>query len=170
MILLCLLGCTKDTEEESVAVYDVPDEYQVVVDRFLEEATIRGIDLRIHNLIIRNDPQLAFDACGDCNSLDPNATSQKIIRLNPRGCWQNDLQLEALIFHELGHCILGREHTNELLPNGDPKSIMTPGKIDLYSPCVYQFGDENPCNYTFKRDYYLDELFNPDTQVPDWAK
>ncbi len=79
---------------------------------------------------------------------------------------------EALIFHEIGHCILGRSHNNEPLPNGDPKSIMVIENQKLYWPCIYDIdGNGGPdCNNTFKRAYYVDELFDENVQIPDWAR
>jgi len=35
-----------------------------------------------------------------------------------------DMMKEDLIFHELGHALLGRPHINDVLPNGDWKSVM----------------------------------------------
>lgn len=54
---------------------------------------------------------------------------------------------QELINHELGHCILGRVHRLDMLPNGYPASIMYP----------YQFSaqaiDDN-------KQYYINELIN----------
>lgn len=48
-----------------------------------------------------------------------------------------------IIFHELGHCDLNRDHDKKRLSNGKPKSIMWPYLFDLA-------GEE---------DYYYAELF-----------
>lgn len=32
---------------------------------------------------------------------------------------------KLLVFHELGHCLLGREHKDDIYPDGCPKSIMS---------------------------------------------
>jgi hypothetical protein len=77
------------------------------------------------------------------------------------------MELETLVFHELG-IVYGRAHNTDTLPNGDPKSIMVPNKISLYS--VYIPIGNQPCDNGFKRPYYLDELFNPQTAAPDWSK
>jgi len=165
MVGLSLAGCERGFEP----VYDVPEDLQTHVDAFLEEAAIRGYELAIHNLILEYDPQLALSTCGLCNSHSGSNDIQKVIRINPHCSITYNEQIEALVFHEMGHCVLGREHNSELLPNGDPKSIMTPGNYDLYAPCVYQIGEED-CNFTFKRGYYLDELFDESTPVPEWAR
>lgn len=52
----------------------------------------------------------------------------------------------ALLFHELGHCDLNRDHVESRFPNGWPKSLMFPYVI----------------NYPDSMEkYYFDELFNP---------
>ena len=162
--MIILLGCGKKNE----FIYDVPWEFDSIVKRFITEAKARGKNISIDNLIIKYDASVASIFCANSNVISSQNDVQKIILLNPQMCWQNDVQLEALIFHELGHCILGRQHDNSLMPKGDPKSLMYPDDITLYSPCVYSIG--NPCDLTYRRAYYIDELFNPGTPVPDWAK
>jgi len=152
-----------------VPVYSVPEELEGFVNSFRKEAAARGRNIEIHNLIIEFDSTMTGPFCGLCNSnsLDPDV--QKIISVNPfLKCWYSYLEQEALFFHELGHCVLGRLHDNSRLPNGDPKSMMVESDPAVYAPCVYDLGD--PCNNTFKRPYYLDELFIETTPVPEWAK
>lgn len=108
--------------------------------------------------------------CGICNHTSLTGDQQKIVQLNTsQHCAESLLEMETLVLHELGHCFLGRSHEDALLPNGDPKSIMKTEGRKMYAPCSYQFGNE-PCDHTFKRAYYLDELFDPSTPVPSWAK
>ena len=59
----------------------------------------------------------------------------------------SDLEKEFLIFHELGHCFLDREHTDKADVNGNCVSIMHSSS----QACVN--------NYSNSRDQYLDELF-----------
>lgn len=159
-------GCEQGFEP----TYDVPADLQLHVDKFLEEAAIRGDEFTIDNLIIEYDPELPAEECGRCNSASLSNDIQKVIKINPSCQITYNEQIEALVFHEMGHCVLGRQHVYDLLPNGDPKSIMIPNNYDVYAPCVYDIGGENDCDFTFKRDYYLDELFDESTPVPDWAK
>jgi len=162
---LPLGGCEQGFEP----VYDVPEDLQIHIDSFLEEAAMRGHEFTINNLIIEYDPELSFERCGTCNSDSELDNIQKVVKINPNCLITYNEQMEALVFHELGHCFLGRQHNSDLLPNGDPKSIMIPNNYNVYAPCIYQIGDED-CNFTFKRGYYLDELFDESTPVPDWAK
>jgi hypothetical protein len=164
--VIILIGCSR--ENDFTPVLDVPGEFQPYIDSFVAAASERGHKITINNLIIAYDSSISNAYCAYSNITTSRNNVQKIIYINPHiHCWQNNRQLETLLFHEMGHCILGREHDTSLLPNGDPKSIMIPGDVSLYAPCVYPIDDS--CNQLYKRDYYLDELFDPGTPVPGWA-
>jgi len=73
-----------------------------------------------------------------------------------------DMMKEDLLFHELGHALLGRKHLNSTLENGDWKSIMCGGdKVNNRSWNINYRGE--------RRKYYLDELFDESTKQPDFA-
>lgn len=164
-----LLSCSDDTK--FVPIYDVPAEWQPFIERFEQEATARGVTLDITNIVIQYDGALDESLCGQCNSLSMDKRVQKIISINPTAvCWFTEEAKEAFIFHELGHCILGREHDPSLLPNDSPKSIMTPNNLIIYVGCQYPIDGDNTCDHRYRRTYYLDELFDPTTPVPDWGK
>jgi hypothetical protein len=58
-------------------------------------------------------------------------TGKKEIYIDP-DFWYNEASEEqrmSLIFHEFGHCDLGRKHETSLLENGEPRSIMFPKVI-----------------------------------------
>ena len=91
---------------------------------------------------------------GDINGLAgvcEQSIFQSHIFIN-RGNWNMilDSGRRILIFHELGHCILGRSHDNGLLPDGSPKSLMN-------SQSVLR----NVAQYDADPEYYLHELFHP---------
>ncbi len=166
-----VLGCA-DSEAPFEPTYEVPEELIPFVESFFQEAQSRGFVVTQDNLIIRYGDQREQGICGHCNSLANLDQQQKIVTITApdQFCWNNRQQLEALIFHELGHCLLNRTHHNATLPNGDPASLMVENSISQYSPCIYQINDDEDCNFTFKRDYYLDELFEPTTAIPLWAQ
>jgi hypothetical protein len=150
-------------------VYNVPPEYQPFIDAFIREAANRGYTLEIKNLIIDYDATIEEPHCARCNSSSLEKGIQKIVWINPNiKCWFTEEEHETLIFHELGHCILGRLHDNGLLPNGDLKILMNANDLSVYSSCIYPV-DNEPCDDSFKRPYYLDELFDEETPVPDWG-
>jgi len=165
---ILLQGCQKN-DTIFLPEYNVPDEFKPIVANFIEAAAGRGHTIQINNLIIKYDSTLKLPYCGMSNVISSQNDVQKIISISPNGqCWENSVQFETLVFHEMGHCILGRNHDTSELPNGDAKSIMYPNDITVYSPCVYMLGDS--CDRLYRKSYYLDELFNPSTPVPDWGK
>lgn len=65
--------------------------------------------------------------------------------------WNNSssIRREFVVFHELGHCVLDRGHTEDAFANGICKSIMSSGLGTCRDAYVFQ-----------NREYYLDELFS----------
>lgn len=168
-LLLTVWACDKDETSPSFT-YQVAMQYRPHVQTFIMEAEKRGIQIDTTNLIMEGVETLPDSICGLCNHTSSQSDRQKVVQFNTsQHCAESLMELEALVLHELGHCFLGRLHDDTLLPNGDPKSIMKTGGRKMYAPCTYQFGNE-PCDNTFKRAYYLDELFDPATPVPDWAQ
>lgn len=165
--LFLFLNCKK--EENLEPVLDIHPDFQPIVDLFKTEAAQRGLEIKMDNLILRYDSDLTETICGQCNSLADLNRVQKEIRVNPDKCWDHSQELEALIFHELGHCILLRSHIADTLPNGDPESMMVENNLTVYAPCKYVLDDPANCNNVHKREYYIDELFDPQTPIPDWA-
>lgn len=69
-----------------------------------------------------------------------------------RESWWNKahaLQKEMLVFHELGHCRLGRTHDDELIPLNDSEV-----KASLMHPVI-----PDTATYEQTRDGYIKELF-----------
>ncbi len=121
---------------------------QPYVDRFVEEAAQRnmaidfeelGIEIRLENL----DPGVA----GQCYT---RSESGNLIVID-RVIWlsKDDLEKEWLLFHELGHCQLGRSHEDETDTAGFCKSIMHS------SAEVCNMNEDESL-----RSIYLDELFS----------
>lgn len=74
--------------------------------------------------------------------------------------WQNsdDLAKEQLIYHELGHCVLNRGHSNTLVPHPEygyniPNSIMY---FRAFGGSLF-YGDY--------RSHYIEELNNPEKRL-----
>ncbi|MDO1445047.1 hypothetical protein Q0590_02235 [Rhodocytophaga aerolata] len=84
---------------------------------------------------------------------------QDIIQLDTTAYWWSNLYArEKVIFHELGHCLLRREHRFDTFPGNLPKSIMGVTKIPTYELTPLY------------RTYYMNELFNPETPAPCWTE
>jgi len=167
---LYLIGWLACEKEPFTPAFEVHEDFVALVDSFVVEGKRHGKIIEIDNLILQYDTSLEDGLCGQCNSIADPDRVQKIIGINRRNqCWEHAQELEALIFHELGHCLLRREHVTDTLPNGDPKSLMVPGNLTLFAPCKYVFGTVD-CNNLHKRSYYIRELFDPSAPVPSWAK
>jgi hypothetical protein len=179
LLLFIIIFSCKNEKETIVAppIFEIEKEFRPYFNRFIKEAALRNIFIDTTNLILKvaNTTTNLKETCGTCFQFINKKDLQKTIEINAKNeiCWTKaqDLEKETLIFHELGHCLLGRTgHKNDLFGDKSPKSIMNADGRDLYIPCVYAINDEVECNKTNRRKYYLDELFDPKTPTPSWAK
>jgi hypothetical protein len=157
-----LFSACQPDEPVMIETYAVPEVVQPYIDRFELEAQRRGYDIVIDSLIVDFGSDLqGGDAAGLCTFANRQSPIPHIELDTTSYNWQNnEYQRETLIFHELGHCILNRRnHRDDYLPNGNITSIMRSTGEQLYGGTL---------NY-FKREYYLDELFDVNTPAPDWA-
>lgn len=124
-------------------VLDIAPEFRPYVSLFQIEALDRGKQIVIEDLIIRFGPMRGGEV-GQCWQFD-DSTPTIVVDAE---IWQliGYYEREILVFHELGHCILGREHRNSLDDNGMPKSIMYKHLFNEYY-------------YETYREKYLNELF-----------
>jgi len=83
---------------------------------------------------------------GQCNH-NVNTPNHLIINSN---FWNsaNELRREKIVFHELGHCFLGKGHNDEAHADGTCKSIMRAGT----GACIDNYTEESKAEYQ-------DELF-----------
>ena len=156
-LLYLLTTCTDETKPMSTPTPGTiaSSDFQIYVDRFVSEAAKRSIKIDISRLNVVYSDTLKF-YCGY------GVSSTQTVQISNRpGCWseQTDFNKEILLFHEMGHAILLRNHNNTKLPNGDFKTMMFGGnQFSLYS-------EDTP----ERRKYYLDELFNSSTPAPNWS-
>ncbi|HEV7347861.1 hypothetical protein [Telluribacter sp.] len=170
--LLLLMACSGDDPLEPT-VYDVPKAVEKYVQSFVEEGQKRGINIELENLIveIRTTGTTSGDECGSCTRAGTNG-QRKITLVESGLCWKSTIEQnrEALVFHELGHCLLQRNHRDDLLTGGAPASLMNSRAVGFYEACAYPIGNEDECDKRYRRTYYLDELFNAKTPAPGWGK
>lgn len=131
--VLCLVGCGREAHFQGFEEY---------VTAFEVAAGQRDISISHGSLIIEY---------GDVGSMararcDHGFLQSPTILVN-KGNWdtQNETTREMIIFHELGHCLLGRGHVTDI-ERGVPKSLMHPGEFDW-------------ATYINRRVEYLNELF-----------
>ncbi len=172
---LVLISCQKKAENQSV--FQVEPKLQPYLDSFIQEGKQRGINVVQTNLIMEFGATTDEGICGSCRQTPDKPEMQRTIIIDTSGiCWSDVTEhtREALVFHELGHCLLKRiNHKNATLPNGDLASVMNgQGDMALYAICSYDIGGSNgeDCDKRYRREYYLDELFIESTPAPDWGK
>lgn len=119
------------------------------LEKFKEEASKRGYNLNT------DDITMAFHSFKSEVAGRANWYKRYIIIDSTSLDWKAG-NGEQLVFHELGHLLLRRSHDDSRV-NYLPKSIMA-SKSDPW----YING------YEYRRDYYIDELFNPSTPPADW--
>ena len=131
----------------------VEDELYPFVLKFYEEAQSRGVYPPEDGLVVEK-MRMENHILGVCYP------ALRIIRINSF-YWDNinfSIQAkEAVIFHELAHCVLGRGHKETLMQTNEggriPSSLMYP---QFFSPHFYV------ANY----QHYLQELFFSSTMPP----
>lgn len=144
--------------------YEVAAPLNEYVQRFVNEGAKRGriFDLEKRGIILEFG-ELENDVAGRCYYEYPvRIVIDYSYWLLISAAENSDMLKENLLFHELGHGLLNRDHTNAYLTNGDWKSIMCGGDVK----------DNRSWNINYRsirREYYINELFNVNTPSPSWA-
>lgn len=129
----------------------IPPEFEVgefgpYVDRFIQHSLSEGASLELDSgLRMSFSDQLRERENGVC-ILRRGDTPEVLIKPAAWDAMSEDAR-EALIFHELGHCLIYRLHENSVDQNGKPVSVMH----------AYRLRDDV---YVEKRDDYREELFS----------
>ena len=168
LLLLMVFSCEENNPRPNV--FQIDEALMPYLETFLAEADRRGLTFGNENLVMEfgTAPK---EACGQCTIVE-NGGQRTIVIVQNSFCWL-DVPIEnreAIIFHELGHCLLVRNHREDKLPIGAPASIMYSQNEGPYNPCIYDLEGDNSCNKTARRPYYIDELFDPTTPVPEWGE
>lgn len=149
LYLVCTVitvGLFMQCEKQSIQFSD--DELEVYFESFESEAAKRGMDFDLSAMGVTGHIVQISDehVAGKCKHFDANPAMIMV----DKDFWKDahDLHKEYVVFHELGHCILGRSHLNSALESGACQSIMA--------------SDNKVCGFNYSADTrkaYLDELF-----------
>jgi len=140
----------EEPEEEVIAPYPgVEEALWVYFDRFEKEGVLRGLDINLRQAEVTGVIEgLEEDGvAGQCTYGSHRSNHVQI----DQDFWDraSDLLREFVVFHELGHCDLARDHREAANPDGTCQSIMASGTGNCRD------------NYrTSTRESYLDELFD----------
>ena len=161
-LMVLIASCTN--KEPTLPNINVDEHFEKHVESFIEEAAKRGIEINFEDtglsILFGNTPE----ASASCSEIAGHDHGSHQITVN-KNVWEtlNESLRERLIFHELGHCELNRSHKNDKFNDGSWKSMMRGDPLT-------QNEERIPIPYFgFRRDYYIDELFNENLIPPDWA-
>ena len=142
-LLILFAGCGQDEVELVIDPELVP-----YMDAFVEEATLRNIhvDEEMRNLTASILDINRRNVAGQCTQGE-GTVSQILIDSKVWRAYTH-LQKEAVVFHELGHCVLKRGHRDDQDLEGNCLSLMESG----LGTCQMNYT-------TISRSTYLDELF-----------
>jgi hypothetical protein len=126
-------------------VRDVAPEFEGYVASFEQKAASVGSNVAVDDVIIKFGAVKNKRESGLCLISGDQTPRITINKAN----WDkmDEPEREALIFHELGHCVLRREHRESYTDQGIPESLMNPYTIEGRV-------------YTYNESYYVKELFS----------
>jgi hypothetical protein len=154
ILTLWLVGCGGHPHK-----LKIDPAFQPIYDRFLKDAAEHGVNLRVDDLTIQfgdlggpSESGTLFGRCDQGSDQTPTVTINTN-RLIPQWDQQNAQGQESLIYHELGHCVLKRDHDSSRINETNrygtfliPKSVMTPSRPSDFF-------------YLIWHEHYLTELF-----------
>lgn len=111
-IAFLLSSCAFDQTIE----YRIEPALQVHVDNFFNEAQARGVDISHENLIVE------FGITG-YTGLTHKRGHQRVITIDHSITSESDPKIELVIFHEMGHALLGLGHIEgvDAIMNAHPR-------------------------------------------------
>lgn len=158
IILLAVIEAYGETAEKTLERYAVKFRAEARIhaplyspDELISSEVLRGIVIQfgppMSRSILEGSESSELGNCRRGGDLDKPVLN--IIREKFES-HKDEWVREMIIYHELGHCVLNREHDGRhIIRNGQsiPKSIMYPH--------IFDRGD-----YILNHSYYLDELFS----------
>lgn len=142
---LIMISCYSGMDDDYTYVDPLIRPY---FDDFVRQATARGIEIDTFGA------KVSFGAMNKEGRQGYTSYRYSQVFIDSSSYkWKN--YPESIVFHELGHLFLNREHNNYRV-NYNPTSIMDSQEIP-----EYMLGRPE------LRTYYLDELFRPETALPD---
>jgi len=154
-IILCITACNRDDDDIVPMGKSYPGVEATLwpyFEQFEIEAEKRGFEVDLIERGIRGKVEdIEGENVGGLCNYHPDHANEVVIDAT---VWYGTSELikELVLFHELGHCYLKRDHRDDAYVNGYCKSLMRSG----LSGC-------NDHYITGTRRQYLDELFDPDS-------
>lgn len=147
--IVALTACAKVEIDDTIPQGAIGIDFQPFVDSFVNEGSRYGVAVDTRALTVSFDSTLGEGSLGYCD--------KGSVIINEK-FWRTSVisDRESLLFHELGHCLLGRSHSSMLTAGYEistntyrvdvPASLMNPNHLAGYF-------------YVSNRDDLLKELF-----------
>lgn len=157
LLAVFLMACQENLAEEipvpeteDSAYPGVPEALHTYFSRFESEGAERGYEI---DLVTAGIEGLFEDIEGEniAGTCSYTHNTPRLVTID-QPFWESasDLAREFIVFHELGHCYLDRDHRENQFTDGTCVSLMRSGVEDCRD------------NYHSRtRETYLDELFTP---------
>lgn len=135
---------------EATRSFDNVDErLWVYFERFEDAGRARGINVNLQEALVTGSisENPGHESAGACNTNSAGTLHHVSIK---EDFWETSspTDREIIVFHELGHCFLKREHLNTISEDGICLSLMRAGG----TLCIDNY-------FVGTRNFYLDELF-----------
>jgi len=131
----------------------IDSEFIAFTSEFENLLTQNRVRDRMENLIMRfaSDAELTDEQSGRC--IRKHGFGRNLILMN-KNIWstKSEFSRKMVIFHELGHCVLGRKHNEEMIKEDNwdiPVSIMypitdglRPDKVSGYESELIKFSEK----------------------------
>lgn len=125
-----VVGCGSQIPD----VVSIEPQYLVYTNRFVEISAQVGAPVSYTDLIVKTE-SLGSNVLGQCTPAsrpDNNKTTgdvnaeefHNVVRISPTLRNMSSDSMKNVIFHELGHCTLGRGHDDTRFVNGNAASLM----------------------------------------------
>ena len=143
LIILCFSLATLTVACGKPQVLEL-GQFSPYVQSFVNESTKSGHPLAVNDLIVKFGPMRSKYERANCSITEGQTP---VITVNET-TWNQitEADRESMMFHELGHCVLLREHRADVDNTGVPVSMMNPYALNTYI-------------YESRRTVYIKELF-----------
>lgn len=143
MLGLAFFSCSKEYN------YSVDDELRQYFDLFETEGNSRGWNIDLEAMSVSGYIETIDErnTVGQCQTSDMG--NKRVVIDGTFWNRYDFYEREFIVFHELGHCILGRDHDDSADSANRCKSIMSSGS----GGCINNYSEKT-------RTDYLDELFD----------
>jgi len=122
ILVLTMTNCTTHFDN------DIESELQIHFDTFVNEAALHDLNISLEQIdigaYVENIEKRG--TLGQCKSYSDG--SKQIVIDQPFWNSASELEREYVVFHELGHCLLGRDHDDSTDASGKCTSIMQSGE------------------------------------------